>query len=383
MVPVTAPSALLPQELYERALRVGRSAVGTTGPNPPVGCVIVRDGEVVGEGATAPAGGPHAEVVALAAAGAATRGATAIVTLEPCAHTGRTPPCTAALLAAGVIEVHVLLRDPDPVASGGLEVLAAQGVRAIDAGALRTTLADAAARDLRGFLARVRHGRPHVTLKLAQDPDGRTVPPPGGYLTGPAARTRVHSARRQSDAVLVGSGTVAADDPQLDVRLVAADPVRQPRPVILASSADVKVTARSVRHGTIVVVAPDAAPQRCAALEAAGAEVVTVARDRAADGLDVRAALAALLDFRILTVLAEPGPRLARTMLEAGVVDVVELHVAGGARTTRPLHPALPELAALVADGAPGVERSETEDGDIVLRKDLSQVGAHGLGEVA
>ncbi len=383
MVPVTAPSALLPQELYERALRVGRSAVGTSGPNPPVGCVIVRGGEVVGEGATSPVGGPHAEVVALTAAGAAARGATAIVTLEPCAHTGRTPPCTAALLVAGVVEVHVLLRDPDPAAAGGLEVLAGQGVRVIDAGALRTTLADAAAHDLRGFLARVRLGRPHVTLKLAQDPDGQTVPPQGGYLTGPAARTRVHAARRQSDAVLVGSGTVAADDPQLDVRLVAADPARQPRPVILASSGDVKATARSVRHGTIVIVGPDAPEQRCAALVAAGAEVITVARDRAGDGLDVRAALAALLDRRILTVLAEPGPRLARTMLGVGVVDVIELHVAGGARATGPLHPALPALAALVAHGAPGVERSETEDGDVVLRKVLSQAGARGLEEVA
>lgn len=383
MVPVTAPSALLPQELYERALRVGRSAAGTTGPNPPVGCVIVRDGEVVGEGATAPVGGPHAEIMALAAAGAASRGATAVVTLEPCSHAGRTPPCTDALLAAGVVEVHVLLRDPDPVASGGLEVLEAQGMRTIDVGALRSTLGDAAAHDLRGFLARVHHGRPHVTLKLAQAPDGRTAPPQGGYLTGPAARTRVHAARLQSDAVLVGSGTVAADDPRLDARLVCADPDRQPRRVILASSADIAVAARSVGPGTIVLVGPDAPAQRCEALVAAGAQIVAVARDREAGGLDIRAALAALLDRRILTVFAEPGPRLARTMLEAGVVDVVELHVAGGARATLPLQPALSELAALVAHDAPGVERSETEDGDVVLRKYLSQVAAHTLGEVA
>ena len=383
MSTVSAPSDLLPHELYLRALRVGRSVSGTTGPNPPVGCVIVREGRVVGEGATAPVGGPHAEVLALQAAGAGARGAIAIVTLEPCAHTGRTPPCTAALVAAGVTEVHVLLRDQDPVASGGLEILAAQGVRTVDVGALRTDLADAAVHDLRGFLARVRHGRPHVMLKLAQTIDGRTVAPHGGYLTGTSARTRVHEARRQSDAVLVGSGTVAADDPQLDVRLVAADPARKPRPVILASSADVNVRARCVRHGTVVVVASDAPSHRHDALVAAGVDVVVVQRDPMGAGLDVRAALGALLEHRILTVLAEPGPRLARAMLVAGVVDVVELHIAGGARATRPLQPALPELFALFAPDAPGVERTLTGDGDVLLRVEISMCETRRLGEVA
>jgi diaminohydroxyphosphoribosylaminopyrimidine deaminase / 5-amino-6-(5-phosphoribosylamino)uracil reductase len=383
VVPVTAPRALLPEELYRRALTVGRRAAGTAGPNPPVGCVIVRDGVVVGEGSTSAVGGPHAEVVALDAAGDAAHDAIAVVTLEPCAHVGRTPPCTEALLAAGIAEVHVLLRDPDPVAAGGLEVLEARGVRTVDVGGLHRPLADVAVHDLRGFLARVRHGRPHVTLKLAQTPDGGTVPPPGGYLTAPEARTRVHVLRRESDAVLVGSGTVAADDPLLDVRLVGADAGRQPRPVILASSADVASDARAVRRGTVVLVGPDAPSERCAQLVAAGAEVVAVARDLAGDGLDIRAAFAALLDLRILTVLAEPGPRLARAMLAADVVDVIELHVAGGAEATRPLRPALPGLAALVAEDAPGVDRIVTADGDVVLRTDLSQEPAHQFGEVA
>ena len=369
MVPVTAPPTLLPEELYVRALNVGRRSAGVSGPNPPVGCVLVRDGIIVGEGSTGPVGGPHAEVVALDAAGEAAHGATAIVTLEPCAHQGRTAPCVDALLAAGVAEVHVLLRDPDPVAAGGLDVLARSGVRTVDVATVHAALAEAAAHDLRGFLTRVRHARPHVTLKLAQRVDGDTVPPAGAYLTGTAARSRVHRLRAESDAVLIGSGTLAADDPQLDVRLV--DSGTQPRPVILASRADVAPQARAVRAGTLILVGPDAPSERRVALEAAGARVIEVALDATGGALDVAAALHALLDERILTVLAEPGLRLADALLAADVVDVVELHVAGGATPSDVPQPALSALTPLVALDATRtgqVERIMTDDGDLILR---------------
>jgi len=392
VVRATAPSPLLPEALYARALAVGRRAAGSSGPNPPVGCVLVRDDVVIAEGATAPAGGPHAEVVALRAAGDAARGATAIVTLEPCDHHGRTPPCTAALQAAGIAEVHVLLRDPDPVAAGGLERLEQLGIRTVDVGVALPGLAQAAAHDLRGFLARVRLARPHVTLKLAQTADGVVTPSPGGYLTGPAARARVHRLRQESDAVLVGSGTVTTDDPRLDVRLVdtgadaAAEPVRQPRAVIVASRADLRLDARVVRPGTIVVVGPDAPAERRTALVRAGVEIVEVGFARDGQGLDVRAMLAELLGLRILTVLAEPGPRLARSLLAADAVDVIELHVAKGAITRTSVRPALSELADLVnvdPQAADRPEHIETVDGDLVLRRELQPSWHGNLGKVA
>lgn len=403
MVAVTARDALLHEELYDRALAVGRGAAGLSGPNPPVGCLLVRDGVIVSEGRTAAVGGPHAEAVALAVAGGAARGATAIVTLEPCAHEGRTAACTEALIAAGVAEVHVLLRDPDPIAAGGLERLAAHGVRTLDVGALLPDVARSAAHDLRGFLTRVAHGRPHVTLKLAQTVDGITTPPPGGYLTGAAARAHVHRLRAESDAVLVGSGTIATDDPRLDVRPPRVMPSRTPsvtadvadvadaapqRPcaVVLATTADVALGARALRPGSIVIVGPDAPSDRCGALRDAGARVITVGPDATGRTLDVGAALAALLEVRILTVLAEPGPRLAGSMLDAGVVDVVELHIAGGASTDHPVHPALPGLVTLLGPDTRGgdrIERTVTTDGDVILRRDVTRTTRHRLEEVA
>lgn len=374
----TGDGALLDEDVYLRALEVGRSAAGIAGPNPPVGCLIVRDGRIVGEGATRPVGQAHAEVVALEAAGELASGATAVVTLEPCAHHGRTPPCTDALIEADLASVHVLLRDPDPLAAGGLEQLAAAGVATVDVGALHAGLARTAAHDLRGFLARVRSGRPHVTLKLAQDVTGSMVPPSGGYLTGEHARRRVHQLRAASDAVLVGGGTVRADDPQLDVRLIAAASAshasRAPRPVVVSASGAIPFDARMLRAGAIALLGERTGPAIIAALTERGATVVTMPHTQEGE-LDVRAALAALLEQRVLTVLAEPGPRLAATMLDAGVVDVIELHVAGASGADE-VRPALPQLQGLVAgladvDGTSGVERSVTEDGDVVLRLDL------------
>ena len=357
---------LLPGSLYGRALEVGRAAAGVSGPNPPVGCLIVRDGTVLGEGATEAVGGRHAEVVALEAAGEDARGSVAIVTLEPCAHHGRTPPCTDALIAAGVTEVHVLLRDPDPVAAGGLDALERAGLVTVDVGSVRPDLGSMAAHDLRGFLTRVTCGRPHVTLKLAQSPDGGTVPGAERYLTGEAARRRVHELRAASDAVLVGGATVRTDDPLLDVRHVPTE--RQPRPVILSTAGDVPVASRAVRPGAVVVHGPAVPATSLHELDAAAVRLVGVPLDPHGYGLDLPYALAALLAERVLTVLAEPGLNLAGALLDADLVDTVELHVAGGG-SARGIHPALPALAHLVTGS--DVERTVTSDGDLVLRADL------------
>lgn len=355
----------LPAAVYARALEVGRTAAGRSGPNPPVGCVIVRDGHIVAEGATCRVGGAHAEVVALEAAGPDARGATAIVTLEPCAHQGRTPPCTDALIAAGVAEVHVLHRDPDPVARGGVERLRAAGIDVLDVAAAMPSLAAHAAHDLRGFVARVRSGRPHVHLKLAQDVEGRTVATHGPYLTGAAARRRVHALRAEADAVLVGGTTVRHDDPRLDVRHMVT--TRQPRPVVLSATADLPEESVVLRPGAVVVTGPDIAEDRADAIRARGVDLVTV--PTTPDGmLELEAALSALLDLRILTVLAEPGPRLAGALIRQGLVDTLEVHVAGGAAVSvDAVRPAFPELATLLA-GPAGVAQESTLDGDLLVR---------------
>lgn len=321
-----------------RALALGRAVAGTTGPNPPVGCVLIRDGEVVGEGATAPAGGPHAEIAALAEAGVRAQGATAVVTLEPCAHTGRTGPCADALASAGVTTVRFLVPDPNPLAAGGAARLRAVGVDSAPLGETLPAEAADATHDLRGFLSLVATGRPHVLLKLAQDVEGRTVPPSGGYLTSLEARTRVHRLRADVDAVLIGGATLRQDDPRLDVRLVPAS--RQPRPVIVTASGDVPAAARLLARRPIVI-APDALPaERLRSLRRSGADVAVVAD---VDGFPTPAAmLEALVERGVLTVLAEPGPRLAAALLAAGVVDAAELHVAGSHLPPRVMAAGLP-----------------------------------------
>ena len=368
---VTEDARLLPTEVYGRALEVGRRAAGRSGPNPPVGCLVVRDGRIVAEGATRPAGGPHAEVVALEAAGAEAQGAVLVVTLEPCAHHGRTPPCTEAIVEAGVAAVHVLSRDPDPVAAGGAERLRRSGVAVVEVGAVLPELAAAAAHDLRGFVARVRHGRPHVHLKLAQDVEGRTVPAGARYLTGAEARRRVHALRADVDAVLVGGATVRADDPRLDVRDIVSD--ARPRPVVVSAMADVPDGAAVVRPGALVVAGGTTPPERRDMLVARGVEVLAV--PVTPDGVDVDAAMRALLEQRILTVLAEPGPRLAEALLAVGAVDVVELHVAGGAGVTEAsIRPAIAGVAPMLAAGAT-VAREVTSDGDLLLRAEVGHDG--------
>ncbi len=249
-------------DAMRRALAASALVHGTTSPNPPVGATVLdAAGEVVGVGATAPPGGPHAEVVALREAGERARGGTAVVTLEPCAHHGRTPPCTDALRAAGVAAVHVAVRDPHPEAAGGAEVLRAAGIRVeLD------VLADEVARGpLRAWLHGVRTGRPHVTWKLAATLDGRSAAADGSsrWITGPAARAQVHALRATADAIVVGTGTALVDDPALTAREADGSPsARQPLRVVVGHR-DV-ARARGSTPPTSCTCAP-ATPMPCCA----------------------------------------------------------------------------------------------------------------------
>lgn len=302
------------------ALALGERARGRTAPNPAVGCVLVKDDHLLAEGWTQPPGGQHAEAMALARA-ADPRGATAYVTLEPCAHTGRTPPCADALVAAGVARVVVATSDPNEVAAGGAARLRAAGVEVVEG-----VLQEWARRQLAPFLTAAMTGRPHLTLKLAQTVDGQLTAPGSRWVTGPASRRAVHRLRSRVDAVLVGSGTVLADDPRLDVRDVPARDA-QPRAIVLDARGRTPPTARVVRPGTVVVTARGDDRWQDD-LRARGVEVVHAAPG-AANGVELASTLQALWrDLGVQTILAEPGQTLAAALLGAGVVDRVVRHVA-------------------------------------------------------
>lgn len=307
------------------ALTLARRGLGNTWPNPAVGCVIVKDGRVVGRGWTQAGGRPHAETEALRRAGATARGATAYVTLEPCAHHGRTPPCAEALVAAGVARVVVAIGDPDPRVSGrGLAMLRAAGIT-VDT----EVGADEAREVAAGFLLRVTQGRPLVTLKLATSLDGRIATASGEskWITGPAARERAHLLRANHDAVLVGIGTALADDPDLGCRLPglkAHSPVRvvADSAARLGSAEGLKLAlVRTARERpTWALVRADADPARLAALAEAGVEAIPVAG--APDGhVDLAAALQALGAKGLTRLLVEGGGKLAAGLLTAGLVD--------------------------------------------------------------
>ncbi|HHB12550.1 MAG TPA: bifunctional diaminohydroxyphosphoribosylaminopyrimidine deaminase/5-amino-6-(5-phosphoribosylamino)uracil reductase RibD [Chromatiales bacterium] len=313
-----------------RALRLARRGLYTTQPNPRVGCVLVRDGRVVGEGWHQRAGGPHAEVLALRAAGGQAREATAYVTLEPCCHHGRTPPCTEALIEAGVAEVVVAMEDPNPRVSGqGLARLREAGIR------VRAGLLAREAEALNpGFVSRMRRGRPWVRLKSAMSLDGRTAMASGEsqWITGAAARADVQRQRARVDAVLTGIGTVRADDPGLNVRLSAEalgiqGPVRQPLRVVLDPDLESPADMRMLRlpgRTLILTAAPEAPGRR--ALEAAGAELLPV--PPAPGGLDLERVLAALAALEVNEVLVEAGATLAGGFLTAGLVDEWLIYMA-------------------------------------------------------
>lgn len=303
-----------------RALRLAARGAMTCHPNPRVGCVLVQGEEVVGEGWHAVAGEAHAEVHALAAAGLQARGATAYVTLEPCAHAGRTGPCARALIDAGVRDVVSTIEDPFPEVAG-------QGFQALrDAGiGVRVGLMANAARELnRGFLARVERGRPFVTLKLAMSIDGAIAMRSGEsqWITGPAARADVQHLRAASGAILTGSGTVLADDPSLTVRPPLQLP-RQPLRAVLDSRLRMPASARVLAgDGDCVVYCID--DDGRGALEAAGATVAKVAA--AGERVSPQAVLEDLAERGINDVLVEAGPALAGALLADRLVDELVIY---------------------------------------------------------
>ncbi len=301
------------------ALGLGRRGQGRCWPNPAVGCVIVRDGRVVGRGWTQPGGRPHAEVVALAQAAEAARGATAYVTLEPCAHHGQTPPCAEALVAAGITRVVAALEDVDPRVSGqGFAILR-------DAGIEVTTgvLAQAAAEDHAGFFLRTDHGRPFVTLKLASSFDGRIATATGQsqWITDSPARRVVHAMRANHDAVMVGAGTARSDDPSLTVRGLGI--THQPVRVVVSRRLDLPLMGQLARSAKDVPVwlccGHDADPERKAAWTGLGARLLECGvRGVQLDPVDVLQHLGAA---GLTRVFCEGGSALAASLLASDLVD--------------------------------------------------------------
>lgn len=347
----------------ELALALGRRGLGRTWPNPSVGAVLVRQegggAVIVGRGWTQPGGRPHAETQALARAGDAASGATLYVTLEPCSHHGKTPPCADALIAAGVAEVVAALEDPNPqVAGAGIKRLAAAGV-AVQVG----MGAAAASQDHAGHIRRMREGRPHVTLKLAVSADGKAghagrCPAP---ITGEPARARVHLMRASNDAVLTGIGTVLADDPLLTCRLPGmAD--RSPVRVVLDSDLRIGHETQLVKTASDiplwVVTSERGAWDRAKALQARGVKVVTVAGQ--AGRLDLSATLKCLAELGITRLMVEAGPILAAGMLAADLVDEAAL-----LRSPHAIGPdgidALDELSLAALTRSPRLELVSTE----------------------
>ncbi len=303
-----------------RALRLAERGRLSTHPNPRVGCVIVRAGEIVGEGAHLRAGEGHAEVHALTMAGSQAFGAEVFVTLEPCSHHGRTPPCVEALLGAGVARVWVAMEDPNPrVAGRGIAALRAAGI------AVETGLMAAEAQRLnRGFISRMSRARPFVTLKLAASLDGRTAMANGEsqWITGAAARADVHRLRAEAGAVLTGSATVLADDPRLSVRGVDGL-LRQPDRIVIDSQARVALDAQVWAPGARRLWLVGRTPPACAE----GVEAVPVATN-AAGQLSLPEVLAALARLEVNEVLLEGGPRLAGAFLGQGLVDEIVAYLA-------------------------------------------------------
>jgi len=262
-----------------RALQLARGVVGRTSPNPAVGAVLVRDGRVVGEGATHPPGGPHAEIVALRMAGAQARGATLYVTLEPCSHHGRTPPCADALIAAGVAAVYYASGDPHPVAGGGARVLRAAGVTVVPG---EGAWAEEARRINEAFLHWVTVRRPFVTVKWAMSLDGKIATRAGEsrWISAPESRRRVHELRDATDAILVGSGTALADDPALTTRLEGGHGPHHPLRVVLDGRGRLPTTARLVAGAlpgrTLVATTAASPPAWRAVLTGAGVDVVVL-----------------------------------------------------------------------------------------------------------
>jgi diaminohydroxyphosphoribosylaminopyrimidine deaminase/5-amino-6-(5-phosphoribosylamino)uracil reductase len=317
-----------------RALQLAKRGLYTTDPNPRVGCVLVRDDNIVGEGWHYRAGLPHAEIMALANAGKYARGATAYVTLEPCCHHGRTPPCSDALIDAGVIRVVAAMQDPNPLVAGeGLALLRTAGI------IVEKGLLEAEAKALNpGFIRRMHVGRPYVRCKLAMSLDGRTAMASGEsrWISSDASRRDVHRLRARSSAIVTGIGTVLADDPSMTVRLQAEDlpgvedaaDIRQPLRVVVDSSLQTPVDAKILQtrdsNATLIVTTSDDA-QRRDALQQAGAEILMHS-----DGSQIILPLLCeqLAQRKINELLIEAGPTLAGAALQAGIIDEVVIYMA-------------------------------------------------------
>ena len=319
-IEATAVRALTDAQLMDRALELATRGLYTTTPNPRVGCVIARDGVVVGEGWHERAGEAHAEVRALddaRARGHDPRGATAVVTLEPCNHQGRTPPCTRALLAAGIDRVVAAMRDPDPMAARGAETLRAAGV-SVDVG-----VREAEARELNvGWIKRVQTGRPWVRVKIAASLDGRTALQNGTsqWITGAAARADGHAWRARACAILTGIGTVRHDDPQLTVREVAT--TRQPLKVIVDRHGETPANARALASGDALIFT--AVSPRSPWPASVQTQVLPDPDGR----IDLGAMLDALGARGVNEVHVEAGAKLNGALLAAGLIDELLLYVA-------------------------------------------------------
>jgi diaminohydroxyphosphoribosylaminopyrimidine deaminase/5-amino-6-(5-phosphoribosylamino)uracil reductase len=310
-----------------RALRLAEQGMYTTMPNPRVGCVLVRNGRIVGEGAHLRAGEPHAEALALELAGEAAHGADAYVTLEPCSHHGRTPPCADALIKAGVRRVVAAMQDPNPkVAGSGLARLAAQGM------ATACGLMEAQARDLNpGFISRMTRGRPFVRSKIAASLDGRTALVSGvsQWITGEAARTDVQHWRARSSAILTGISTVMADDPLLTVRmteLMEKKQGRQPLRVVVDSRLKIPGQAKILQEGNVLIAYASDPQSRAQDLREAGAELLQLPDARGCVCLE--SLMRALAEREVNEVMVEAGPRLNGALLELNLIDEFLMYYA-------------------------------------------------------
>ena len=304
------------------ALQLAEKGLYSTSPNPRDGCVIVRDGHVVGSGWHERAGQPHAEINALNAAGAAAQGSTVYVTLEPCSHHGRTPPCAEALIKAGITRLVTAMQDPNPLVAGKGGALMRQAGIAVEAG-----LMEAEARALNiGFITRMTCRRPWVRMKIAASLDGKTALNNGAsqWITGDAARRDGHRLRARSCAVLTGIGTVLADNPQLTVRHV--ETFRQPLRVVVDSRLEIPVEARILRNGGELIFTATASEKKIAALRDVGARILVLPDKN--DNVDLFAMMQTLADFEINEVLVEAGGKLNGSLISAGLVDELVIYLS-------------------------------------------------------
>ncbi|MBN1484516.1 MAG: bifunctional diaminohydroxyphosphoribosylaminopyrimidine deaminase/5-amino-6-(5-phosphoribosylamino)uracil reductase RibD [Chloroflexia bacterium] len=313
----------------QRALALAERARGRTSPNPLVGAVLVRDGEIVGEGYHQQAGGPHAEIYALRAAGERSRGATLYVTLEPCSHHGRTPPCTEALIAAGIAAAHMAMLDPNPRVNG-------QGRARLEQAGIVTTVglgAREAARQNEAFITYIRQGRPFVIAKYACSLDGKIATRSGEsrWISGEQSRRRVHELRDQMDAIMVGANTVLNDDPRLTTRLPERESVQHPLRIVADSRGRLPLAARvfdPALPGRTILATTAACPQeQREALEERGTEILLLP---AGEGgrLDLAALLRALGQREITSLLVEGGGTLLDAFFRARLVDRVLAFIA-------------------------------------------------------